>query len=121
MTRKKNKNTRRNRTRNKGAPEASAPIQRPASTAPPRPRKENPQPSGLSFRWSNPVLFLVGLGCAVGMAWGIREYVNTADLRWSLGFGLRYPTPVGPIRLDLGLPIKRKQTGVLHFGLGHTF
>jgi outer membrane protein assembly factor BamA len=49
------------------------------------------------------------------------DYVSTADLRWSMGFGLRYPTPVGPIRLDLGLPIKRKKTGVLHLGLGHTF
>jgi outer membrane protein assembly factor BamA len=56
--------------------------------------------------------------------WGIRfsqPYWSTADLRWSTGFGLRYPTPVGPIRLDLGLPIKRRQTGVVHLGLGHTF
>jgi len=56
--------------------------------------------------------------------WGLRvdeAYVGTADLRWSMGFGLRYPTIVGPIRLDIGLPIKRRGRREFHFGLGHTF
>ena len=49
------------------------------------------------------------------------SYVGAEDLRYGYGFGLRYPTPFGPVRLDMGLPLKRDGRRQFHFGLGHTF
>jgi outer membrane protein insertion porin family len=47
-----------------------------------------------------------------------------AELRGSLGFGLRYRSPIGPIRLDLGFKMDRREgesLSVLHFSLGQAF
>jgi outer membrane protein insertion porin family len=49
------------------------------------------------------------------------DYTALSDMRYSYGFGLRYPTPVGPIRADLGFPLKDFGKGKFHLGLGHTF
>ncbi|MFQ5601500.1 MAG: outer membrane protein assembly factor, partial [Candidatus Krumholzibacteriia bacterium] len=57
-------------------------------------------------------------------AFGIRfeePYKSRADLRYSYGFGLRYATPFGPVRVDLGLPLKKFGQRKIHLGLGHTF
>ncbi len=54
------------------------------------------------------------------------------DYRWSAGCGLRVDTPVGPVRMDVGFPLKRArleydgkvvvEDGVLwHFSLGYPF
>lgn len=48
-------------------------------------------------------------------------YLGLADLRYGYGFGLRYPTPFGPVRLDVGFPLKRHGRRHFHIGLGHTF
>jgi outer membrane protein insertion porin family len=50
-----------------------------------------------------------------------RSYTSLEDVRYGYGFGLRYPTPFGPVRLDLGLPLKRNGRRQFHLGLGHTF
>jgi translocation and assembly module TamA len=47
-----------------------------------------------------------------------------AGLRWGAGLGLRYATPVGPLRLDVGVPVDRQ--GVddpfqLYLSLGQAF
>jgi outer membrane protein assembly factor BamA len=57
-------------------------------------------------------------------------------LAWAAGFGFRYETPVGPIRIDFGLPVydpsrtsdklifaRRNVIGTMqfHLGLGHAF
>lgn len=47
-----------------------------------------------------------------------------AGLRWGAGIGLRYATPVGPLRLDVGIPLDRR--GVddlfqLYLSLGQAF
>ena len=46
------------------------------------------------------------------------------DLRASFGAGIRYGTPVGPLRIDYGQKIHRRpgeSPGELHFNIGHTF
>lgn len=50
-----------------------------------------------------------------------RSYTGTEDMRYGCGFGLRYPTPFGPVRLDMGVPLKRNGRRQFHLGLGHTF
>jgi outer membrane protein insertion porin family len=54
--------------------------------------------------------------------------LDFGELRGSAGFGLRYLSPVGPIRLDLGFNMDRRVLGgkledrtALHFSLGQTF
>lgn len=63
------------------------------------------------------------------------EYIT--KMAWATGLGIRYDTPIGPIRLDFGFPIYRPGYNVpdytiwnksnvlndmkLHFGIGHAF
>jgi outer membrane protein insertion porin family len=49
--------------------------------------------------------------------------VRQEDFRYTIGLGIRYNTPVGPIRLDYGYPIKRMsgESGRFHFSLGQIF
>lgn len=53
---------------------------------------------------------------------------DVAELRSSAGFGVRYRSPIGPVRLDLGFNMDRREIGgrrepgsVLHFSIGQTF
>jgi len=49
---------------------------------------------------------------------------NTADLQFGVGFGLRYQTIVGPIRVDLGFPLERPPGEAgwqVHFSIGQAF
>lgn len=50
-----------------------------------------------------------------------QQHYATEDLRFGYGFGLRYPTPFGPIRADLGLPLKRFGRREFHFAVGYPF
>ncbi len=51
------------------------------------------------------------------------------DYRWSAGTGVRVDTPVGPVRVDVGFPLKRARLSVTetedkvvyHFSLGYPF
>lgn len=48
--------------------------------------------------------------------------VNT--LKYAMGFGVRYTTPVGPLRLDVGFPFdppRQDQPWQLHFSIGQFF
>ena len=53
---------------------------------------------------------------------------SLTKLRASLGFGLRYRSPFGPIRVDFGFPVHRYVIGnelekryQIHFSMGHAF
>jgi outer membrane protein assembly factor BamA len=53
---------------------------------------------------------------------------DLGELRGGIGFGLRYRSPVGPIRLDLGFKMDRRVIGgqlepltALHFSIGQAF
>lgn len=51
--------------------------------------------------------------------------VDVEDYRYSTGIGIRYNTPVGPIRLDYGVPLKHgpgeSSSGRFHISLGQIF
>jgi outer membrane translocation and assembly module TamA len=73
------------------------------------------------------VLFVDG-----GNAWVDAWAVRLRDLRWAAGPGIRYDTPIGPLRFDVGIqlnpidglliegtPEKRKWRA--HFSIGQAF
>ena len=60
----------------------------------------------------------------VGNAWGTDQFDDQFDLVSGTGFGLRWRSPIGPLRLDLAFPLEKprddaeKDTFRLHFSLG---
>jgi outer membrane protein insertion porin family len=68
-----------------------------------------------------------GFGVAVfmdaGNVWQLPETI-TSELKYTAGIGLRYNTPVGPIRLDYGHKLNKdagESSGEVHFSFGHAF
>jgi outer membrane protein assembly factor BamA len=50
--------------------------------------------------------------------------LDLGELRGSAGFGVRYRSPIGPVRLDLGFKMDRRESEsrtVLHFSIGQAF
>jgi outer membrane protein insertion porin family len=54
--------------------------------------------------------------------------IDFGELRTSVGFGVRYKSPIGPIRVDLGFKVNRREIGgtlegltALHISLGQAF
>lgn len=75
-----------------------------------------------------------GLGAVAfvdgGNVWPTVTKIDVSQIRGAVGFGLRYRSPVGPIRVDLGFKLDRrplKKTGelerptALHISLGQAF
>jgi len=54
-----------------------------------------------------------------GQAWEIGQSINLEDLKFGKGIGIRFDTPLGPIRLDYG--IGEEGEGQTYFSIGHTF
>jgi len=59
-----------------------------------------------------------------GNVWLKLGDIRPADLRYTAGLGLRYKTPVGPLRVDYGYKLNRppgEGKGAIHFSIGHAF
>lgn len=69
-----------------------------------------------------------GLGAVVFLDAGqVKESAFRYDLghlRYAAGPGIRYATPVGPLRLDIGFPLNRPSglpSWQIHFSIGQAF
>jgi outer membrane protein insertion porin family len=59
-----------------------------------------------------------------GNVWQRNRDVDLSEMKFSAGLGLRYTTPVGPLRLDYGFKLDREpgeSKGEFHFSIGHAF
>jgi len=94
----------------------------------------------LEFRFGRAEGLGVVLFTDSGNVW-VNESVDLHDLRASAGIGIRYQTPVGPLRLDYGQKMNRQGShtlpsaipgaapvlvpgespGEIHFNIGHAF
>jgi outer membrane protein assembly factor BamA len=65
--------------------------------------------------------FQAGVFLDAGNVWTSSGTVNVVVLRYALGPGLRITTPIGPIALDYGINLNRRQWedfGAFHFSIG---
>jgi len=79
-----------------------------------------------NLEWRRRLTGAVGFNLFVdgGNVWAGRSLVDLGDMRWGAGLGLRFETPVGPIRLEYGWKLDRKvgeSAGELFFSLGNPF
>ena len=99
--------------------------------------------TNLELRFSIPVLSRINISGAAfvdgGNVWENFEDVKLSDFKpfksssevtindyfYGVGFGIRYNTPIGPIRLDYGIPLKtlegESNEGLFYLALGQTF
>lgn len=59
-----------------------------------------------------------------GNVWIKAKDMNPGDLKYTTGIGLRYNTPVGPLRIDYGVKLETEpgeSRSALHFSIGHAF
>jgi outer membrane protein insertion porin family len=60
----------------------------------------------------------------MGNVWVKTRDLNPSDLKYTAGVGLRYKTPVGPLRVDYGFKLNKEadeSSGEIHFSIGHAF
>lgn len=60
-----------------------------------------------------------------GRAFSKGLFSGNEDIQWAAGMGVRYYTPIGPVRLDIGVPLKRRE-GIddsfqIYINLGQSF
>jgi outer membrane protein insertion porin family len=96
----------------------------------PKGSDENPT-GGNAFLMEN-LEMRVGLGKGIGIVtfldggnvWVKAKDVDPSDIKFTAGLGLRYDTPVGPLRVDYGHKLnkeKNESNGEVHFSIGHAF
>lgn len=59
-----------------------------------------------------------------GNVWIKASDIDISEMRYTAGIGIRYNTPVGPIRVDYGHKLDREKgesKGEVHFTIGHAF
>ncbi len=60
----------------------------------------------------------------LGNVWKMAKDINPGDLKYTAGIGLRYNTPVGPLRVDYGVKLQNEpgeSRSAFHFSIGHAF
>ncbi|MFH1413826.1 MAG: outer membrane protein assembly factor BamA [Candidatus Omnitrophota bacterium] len=63
----------------------------------------------------------------IGNVWGKMNDLGSSGLKSSVGLGFRIKTPIGPIKLDYGIPLDKApgeddtKSGRFHFSAGHAF
>ncbi len=63
----------------------------------------------------------------IGNAWEKMNKIGTSGLKKSVGFGFRLKTPIGPIKLDYGIPMDKEPgsdkrgSGRFHFNVSNSF
>lgn len=75
----------------------------------------------MTASWKNMYLGIFGDG---GYVWADKGDVDFRDLEFGFGSGIRYSTPVGPIRLDFAFPAKENtqwRDVFIHIALGSAF
>ncbi|MDX9714491.1 MAG: outer membrane protein assembly factor BamA [Dissulfurispiraceae bacterium] len=96
------------------------------------PKGSNKNPTGgNSFAMANIELRTdIGKGLGIvtffdaGDVWYSLGDISLSELKYTSGIGLRYKTPVGPIRVDYGVKLNKRESmsrGELHFSIGHAF
>jgi outer membrane protein insertion porin family len=79
---------------------------------------------GAEVRYNVTRVFLLASFLDTGNVFPETGDLAFSDLRWSAGLGLRYRTPIGPVRLDWGYVLDR-QPGEsryrVHLTIGHAF
>jgi outer membrane protein insertion porin family/translocation and assembly module TamA len=78
-----------------------------------------------NFEFRTPVYKKIG-GVAFVDVGEVRESpfsYNLDDLQFGVGLGVRYQTPIGPLRLDFGIPLEPRgqQPWQVHFSIGQAF
>jgi outer membrane protein insertion porin family len=59
-----------------------------------------------------------------GNVWQRMNDFSLTDIKYAVGIGLRYSTPVGPLRVDYGYklnPERGESRDAIHFSIGHAF
>jgi outer membrane protein insertion porin family len=59
-----------------------------------------------------------------GNVWGRTGDIKFSEIKYTVGAGIRYNTPVGPLRIDYGHKLdkeKGESSGEVHFSIGHAF
>ena len=96
------------------------------------PKGEDGDPTGGNafFMASAELRTSVGWGFSIvpfvdcGNVWIDAKEFSLGDLRYTAGLGLRYASPVGPLRIDYGFKLNREEgesSGELHFSIGQAF
>ncbi len=80
----------------------------------------------VNLEWRFPVAGVVGGAVFVdgGNVWSRWRDMEGRDLRWGAGLGMRVATPIGPIRLEYGWKLDRREgesAGELFFAFGNPF
>lgn len=94
------------------------------------PKRENGTPMGgksifeMNVEVRHPLFWRLEIAAFVdvGNVWAQDYHYRFNDLAWAVGGGLRLNTPIGPVRLDLGVPIANEKKSVQFFiSIGQAF
>lgn len=82
-----------------------------------------------NIEYTYPLFDFLRVGCFydVGNVWSRVGDIGSGGLKSGVGFGVQIKTPIGPIRLDYGIPLNKqpgedkRKSGRIHFSMGSMF